>query len=195
MPQANGLLEKFSFTGDTLMNMIKTSLAAIIAAGVLAGCASSDATKDKAAGAKKADAKAAAAVAGPMPEGFMTACNNPDAAGGPLGDNVLYVVGTFPDSSWIHKDHRTFSYKGHNVYQAVIDEKSGLFKFQFAARNWSPQFTLEGKTMDVGVEKKLNKGGYQKDTKVKIETAGKYVWSMKLNDKGKPQSAVVAPCK
>lgn len=160
------------------MKMFKSGLAVFIAAGVLAGCAGG--------GAKEGVSLTA--------DGFMGACDNPTVTEGAPYEDVIYVVGDFSDSKWKHKEHRAFSYKGNNTYQVVVDEKVGIKKLQFAAMDWSPQFTAVGQ-LDVGVEGKLKFGGFAKDTKVSIPQDGKYVWSIAFDAQGDPAKAMISLCK
>jgi hypothetical protein len=158
------------------MKLFKASLLALSAAGLLAGCASNG------------DGEVSLTA-----DGFMGACDNPTVEGAPYED-VLYVVGDFTDSKWKHKPHRALSYKGDNTYQLVVEEKVGVKKLQFAAEDWSPQFTAVGQGLDVGVEGKLKFGGFAKDTKVSIPQDGTYVWSIAFDEQGNPAKAMIALC-
>lgn len=127
-------------------------------------------------------------------EGFMAQCDNPTVEEkGPRAE-TLYVVGDFADSGWQHKPQRAYQYKGSNVYQAVVDEKAGAYRMQYASKDWSPQFTAEGLELKVGQEAKLAYGGYGKDTAVTIPQDGRYVWSLKFSDDGRPREIMVSKC-
>lgn len=130
-----------------------------------------------------------------MANGPLADCNLPVAEGrGPVRPS-LYVVGTFPDGQWIHMENRKMSYKGDGIYQVVSDEKAGNVRLQFATMGWNPQYTAAGLAMDVGYEKTLKRGGFEKNTLVKIEQDGRYLWSIKLAEDKKPIAALVKRCK
>ena len=127
-------------------------------------------------------------------EGFMAQCDNPTVAeNGPINE-TLYVVGDFADSGWKHKAPRAFEYKGNYVYQAVIDEKIGAYRMQYASKDWSPQFTADGLSLKMGAEGQLKKGGYGQDTAVTIPEDGRYVWSLQFSANGQPQRIMVSKC-
>lgn len=107
----------------------------------------------------------------------------------------LYVVGTFPDGQWIHMESRKMSYKGEGIYQVVSQEKEGFVNLQFATMGWNPQYTAAGLEMEVGFEKALKRGGFAKNTKVKLPEAGQYLWSIKIAEDKKPVAALVSQCK
>ncbi|GAM72062.1 glycosidase [Vibrio sp. JCM 19236] len=65
---------------------------------------------------------------------------------------------------------------------------------QYAADQWKPQFTAEGKSLTVGQLNKLTYGGYGTDTKVEIKEAGKYLWSLEFKDSGEPYSILLTKC-
>lgn len=128
-------------------------------------------------------------------DGFMAQCDNPDIKDGsePL-QSTLYVVGDFADSGWDHKSQRAYHYKGNNVYQAVIKEKRGAYKMQYATKGWSAQYTAKGLALKVGQDAPLIKGGYGKDTAVSIPENGEYVWSLEFTPQGEPKSIMVSKC-
>ncbi|WEM45656.1 alpha-amylase family glycosyl hydrolase (plasmid) [Photobacterium sp. DA100] len=147
--------------------------------------------KPSAAGLMKA---AAATSASLMGEGFMAQCDNPAVgSAGPVG-KTLYVVGDFVDAGWKHKPNRAYSYVGNNTYQAVVDEKAGAFRMQYASKDWSPQFTADGLELSPGKIATLKRGGYGKDTAVTLPEAGKYVWSLSFSDSGEPEQLMVSKC-
>ncbi len=169
------------------MKMIKTSLATALLI-TLAGCQSTSTQQAEVAAEPVVNMSQEEVVA------FMKACNNPDSTvKGPIS-NTLFVVGSFGDSNWTHVSKRKYSYKGNNIYQAVIQEKAGSYKMQYASRMWSPQFTAKDKKLSVGEHKPLVFGGYGTDTETKIEQDGQYVWSLQFDAKGKPLSVMVNPC-
>ncbi|XHF83360.1 alpha-amylase family glycosyl hydrolase [Vibrio sp. HN007] len=134
------------------------------------------------------------AVAATSAVGFEAQCDNPNSTeAGPIS-RQLYVVGDFQDSQWKHVPKREYQYKGNNVYQAVVDEKRGRYKMQYASSIWKPQFTAKGLSMKLGESKRLVFGGYGKDTAVMIPEDGKYVWSLTFDDAGKPKSVMVSKC-
>ena len=106
----------------------------------------------------------------------------------------LFVVGTFADSDWKHVPQRQYTYKGNNFYQAVVQEKVGSYKMQYATELWFPQFTAKGNRMNVGELTPLTFGGYGTDTSVDIKEDGKYVWSLQFEGKGKPLHVMVNKC-
>ncbi|EKD9324040.1 glycosidase, partial [Vibrio vulnificus] len=106
----------------------------------------------------------------------------------------LYVVGDFSDSSWQHKDHRQFEYKGDGIYQVVTNEKPGSYRMQYAAKTWTPQFTAKGLSLKLGQENPLIKGGYGKDTAVTIMDEGRYVWSLQFDEQGTPLNVMASKC-
>lgn len=125
---------------------------------------------------------------------FMSRCDNPNsAATGPI-KQPLYVVGSFPNADWKHVPDRQYQYKGNNFYQAVTVEKEGSYKMQYATELWSPQFTAKGRRLNVSELTELTFGGYGTDTSVDIKQAGKYVWSLQFDEKGKPLQVMVNPC-
>nr|5X5S_A Chain A, Amylase [uncultured bacterium] len=140
---------------------------------------------------KVATVSAASSLIG---EGFMAQCDNPTIEGdGPIG-KTLYVVGDFADASWKQKPHRAYRYVGENTYQAVVDEKAGAFRMQYASKDWSPQFTADGLELTPGKTASLKRGGYGQDTAVTLPEAGQYVWSLKFTDSGDPEQIMVSKC-
>ncbi len=138
-----------------------------------------------------AAAMASAPVSG---QGFMAQCDNPVVSeAGPVSSK-LYVVGNFADSGWKHKEGRAFTYRGDNTYQVVTNEKPGSYRMQYASKSWSPQYTADGLNIKLGQETALTKGGYGKDTAVTIRDGGKYVWSLKFDDAGKPLQVMASKC-
>ena len=125
--------------------------------------------------------------------GVMAACDNPQQSGGPLSQ-PLYVVGDFADSGWKHIASRQLSYRGNNLYQAVIDEAAGGFSFQFASEQWNPQFTWQSKQVSLGEQQALENGGYDANSQVILPQAGSYVYSIQLDDAGTPISGMVSLC-
>ncbi|CAK4067752.1 hypothetical protein [Vibrio sp. 16] len=106
----------------------------------------------------------------------------------------LFVVGTFPDGQWLHTENRQMSYKGNGIYQVVSAEKAGNVSLQFATMSWTPQFTAAGMEMQVGYEKVLKRGGFAKNTVVKLPEDGNYLWSIEIGEDKKPVRALVKPC-
>ncbi|HAS8150699.1 TPA: glycosidase [Vibrio vulnificus] len=134
------------------------------------------------------------ALASGIGEGFMAQCDNPTVdEKGPMRKK-LYVVGDFSDSSWQHKDHRQFEYKGDGIYQVVTNEKPGSYRMQYAAKTWTPQFTAKGLSLKLGQENPLIKGGYGKDTAVTIMDEGRYVWSLQFDEQGTPLNVMASKC-
>ncbi|USD67060.1 glycosidase [Vibrio sp. SCSIO 43136] len=162
-------------------------IASTLFAALVTGCASTD---DSATEAVVAEPVAAA----PADARFSDCTIADSTKEGPVSAK-LYVVGSFPDADWQHKDSRVMSYKGDGIYQAVIEEKAGNVSLQFAASSWAPQFTAGGKKLMVGQENTLRTGGYGADTKVAIPQDGKYVWSIQLSEDKKPLKAMIALCK
>lgn len=107
----------------------------------------------------------------------------------------LFVVGTFPDSQWIHSMKRKMGHKGDGLYQVVTQEKAGNVSLQFATMGWNPQYTASGKSLTVDQVKQLKKGGFAKDTVIRLPADGKYLWSIQLTQDKKPVSAMVYQCK
>ncbi|MGR5092306.1 glycosidase [Vibrio maritimus] len=175
------------------MTSIKSALSMAVISALMFGCASDPATSSADDSAATTTAAVAAAPAG-VDTAAMAACDAPTVADkGPVSKQ-LFVVGTFADSNWKHVDGRKFEHKGNGLYQAVIDEKPGKFSMQYAASDWKPQYTAEGRTLNPGETKVLKWGGYGKDTKSVIETAGKYVWSVKFDEKANPVAVSVNKC-
>ncbi|MEH0761146.1 glycosidase [Vibrio sp. 16] len=106
----------------------------------------------------------------------------------------LFVVGTFPDGQWLHTENRQMSYKGNGIYQVVSAEKAGNVSLQFATMSWTPQFTAAAMEMQVGYEKVLKRGGFAKNTVVKLPEDGNYLWSIEIGEDKKPVRALVKPC-
>ena len=166
------------------MDMMKTSLAALFIA--LVGCQST--TKPEATAEPIVNLSQDEVVA------FMAACDKPDStAKGPIS-KPLFVVGTFVDSDWKHVPQRKYTYKGNNFYQVVTQEKVGFYNMPYATELWTPQFTAKGNQMNVGELTPLTFGGYELDTSVDIKKDGKYVWSLKFEEKGKPVHVMVNKC-
>ena len=127
-------------------------------------------------------------------EGFLARCDNPTVNDvGPAG-TTLFVVGSFPDSNWTHKSERAFKYKGNGVYQTVVDERKGSYRFQYASAQWSPQYTAANLTQKAGQLVPLKDGGYGADTSAMIPEPGRYVWSLTFKDNGEIAQAMVSRC-
>ncbi len=127
-------------------------------------------------------------------EGFLAQCDNPTVNEvGPAG-TTLFVVGSFPDSNWLHKPQRAFKYKGNGVYQTVVDERKGSYRFQYASAQWSPQYTAADLAQKAGQPAALKAGGYGADTSVMIPEPGRYVWSLTFKDSGEIDQAMVSRC-
>ena len=127
-------------------------------------------------------------------EGFLAQCDNPTVSeAGPI-EGTLFVVGSFPDSSWMHKPARAFKYKGDGVYQAVTKERKGSYRFQYATASWSPQYTAVDLSQKPGQPVAAKNGGYGTDTSVMIPEAGRYVWSLTFKDTGEIDQAMVSRC-
>lgn len=127
-------------------------------------------------------------------DAFMAKCDNPTVDEiGPVS-SPLYVVGDFADANWKHVDSRALDYKGNGVYQVVVDESAGSYKMQYASKTWSAQYTAQGLSVKLGKETPLIAGGYGKDTVASLMNEGKYVWSLKFNSNGSPNSVMVAKC-
>ncbi len=125
---------------------------------------------------------------------MMTNCSLPDLSeSGPLAKEI-FVVGSFPNADWKHVAERKLTYKGNNIYQVVTSEVTGNYKMQYAAEQWSPQFTAKGKNLMVGELNELTYGGYGTDTSVEIKEPGKYLWSLEFKDNGTPYSIIVSKC-
>lgn len=129
-------------------------------------------------------------------EGFMAQCDNPNISdtNSPI-NSTLYLVGDFTDSRWSHKTHRAYQYKGNNIYQAVVNEKRGPYKMQYATQDWSSQYTADGLTLQFGQSNALIKGGYGQDTAIYLPEDGDYVWSLEFTPQGEPKSIMVSKCK
>lgn len=126
--------------------------------------------------------------------GMMTNCDLPDSSdAGPLSKDI-FVVGSFPNADWKHVAERKLTYKGNNIYQVITTEETGSYKMQYAAAQWSPQFTAKGKVLTVSELNELTYGGYGTDTKVDIKEPGKYLWSLEFKDSGEPYSIMVSKC-
>ncbi|MGF1723564.1 glycosidase [Photobacterium nomapromontoriensis] len=138
--------------------------------------------------------KQSAAAVSLVGEGIMAQCDNPTVEGhGPISE-TLYVVGDFADAGWKHKEQRAYQYKGDNLYQAIVEEKAGAYKMQYASKDWTPQYTAEGLKLKAGVAATLIAGGYGKDTAVTLPEAGRYVWSLTFTDSGEPEQIMVSKC-
>ncbi|WP_257264459.1 alpha-amylase family glycosyl hydrolase [Endozoicomonas sp. ONNA2] len=127
-------------------------------------------------------------------EGFLARCDNPTVNEAGPAAGSLYVVGSFPDSNWIHKPARAFKYKGNGVYQTVTSEQKGSYRFQYATANWSPQYTAVDLLQKPGQPTAGKKGGYGTDTSVMIPEAGRYVWSLTFRDSGEIDQVMVSRC-
>lgn len=153
-------------------------LTAFCAATLFAGCASTT------------DETAVTLATGPMVD-----CSLPTIEDdrGPIKP-TLYLVGTFEQAEWMHVPDRAMSYKGNGIYQLVREEKAGTVNLQVATMNWKPQFTADGRYLNVGEIQGLKKGGFMKDTIVDIAQDGQYVWSVKIAEDQSPESIVIAQC-
>ena len=158
---------------------IKLSMA-VLAALVMTGCNSTPDTTTAAVAEKNS---------------VLAKCDLPTVEGdrGPIRHS-MYVIGTFPEGQWMHMEHRKMSYKGDGIYQAIIDEKAATVDMQFATIGWKPQYTVSGRNITVGQEIELKKGGFMKDSKVKLEQDGKYVWAIQVKEDRSPVRAVVSKC-
>ncbi|MGF1771615.1 glycosidase [Vibrio wakamikoensis] len=175
------------------MTSIKSALSMAVMSALMFGCASDPATSSANETATATTAAVAAAPAG-VDTAMMAACDNPTVSeAGPVRKK-LYVVGTFPGASWKHIDARAFEHKGDGLYQAVVEEQPGKYSMQYAAADWKPQFTADGRVLNVGETKVLKWGGYGKDTKSTIEATGKYVWSVKFDEKANPIAVSLNQC-
>ncbi|MGL6259267.1 glycosidase [Vibrio sp. WXL210] len=127
--------------------------------------------------------------------GPMVDCNLPTVEGdrGPIRP-TMFVVGTFNDGYWVHSPERAMEYKGDGLYQLVRNEQADAISFQFASMNWKPQFSAAGNRMHVGQMSDMGQGGYAKDSTIRINEEGRYVWSLTVNEDGSPKNAVVAKC-
>ena len=143
------------------------------------------------AGGPKVSKKIASATTG---EGFLAQCDNPTVNEAGPAEDTLFVVGSFPDSNWMHKPARAFKYKGNGVYQTVSKERKGSFRFQYATASWSPQYTAADLSQKAGQPAPLKVGGYGTDTSVMIPEAGRYVWSVTFKDNGEIDQAMVSRC-
>lgn len=166
------------------MNIFKLSLAATLLMSVVGCQSTTEVASEPVVNLSVADSTE-----------FMTSCNNSDSVDKGPFNKPLFVVGTFKDSNWKHVPKRKYSYKGHNIYQAVVDEKAGKYTMQYATELWFPQFTAKGKKMNVDELTLLTFGGYGADTAVTIPTDGKYVWSLQFEEAGKPLHVMVSQCK
>ncbi|MGR5347090.1 glycosidase [Vibrio mediterranei] len=176
------------------MTLFKSVLSVAVVSTLMFGCASDPAGSSEKEQPKTNTSEVKAAAFVDPGAAFMSACDNPTISEqGPV-QKPLFVVGTFTDSNWNHVNNRKFAYKGNGVYQAVVNEKSGKFSMQYAARDWKPQFTADGKTLAVGETKVLKWGGYAKDTKTTIAEPGQYVWTIKFDEKANPQAITLAKC-
>ncbi len=167
--------------------LIKTSITLLIIGG-LSACASNEDTKDDAMPNNQPT------LVTSSNEDMMMTCDLVDSGEqGPLTEDI-YVVGTFPGANWKHVESRKLSYKGDNIYQAVVSENTGKYSMQYAAKEWKLQFTAKARKLTVGTLGELARGGYGTDTSVEIPEAGQYVWSLEFTDKGAPLNIVVAKC-
>ena len=94
----------------------------------------------------------------------------------------------------MHKPKRAFKYKGNGVYQTVVDERKGSYRFQYASAQWSPQYTAVDLAQQAGQPAAAKAGGYGTDTSVMIPEAGRYVWSLTFKDSGEIDQAMVSRC-
>lgn len=127
-------------------------------------------------------------------EGFLAQCDNPTVKEAGPAKDTLFVVGSFPDSNWMHKPARAFQYKGNGVYQTVTDERKGSYRFQYATASWSPQYTAADLSQKPGQAAAGKNGGYGTDTSVMIPEAGRYVWSLTFKDSGEIDQVMVSRC-
>ncbi|QUJ68554.1 glycosidase [Photobacterium sp. GJ3] len=126
--------------------------------------------------------------------GRMADCQLPDIdETGPVRD-PLYVVGDFTDAGWQHRHHRQLTYKGQNLYQVVVSEQAGSYRMQYAAKDWSPQYTAQGLVLRPGLAEPLITGNYGKDTAATLPEDGRYVWSLSFTDTGLPEQVMVSKC-
>lgn len=154
-------------------------LVTALTASLLAGCAATSTPSTPAA---------------PVDTRF-TRCDLPTVTDdrGPIRPS-LYVVGTFPESQWIHNARHKMSYKGDGIYQVVSEEKAGNISLQFATMSWNPQFTVGGLKLPAGEVRELKRGGFAKDTIASLPEDGRYVWTVQFSADKQPQHAMVARC-
>ncbi len=176
------------------MTSMKSALSMAVMSALMFGCASDPATSSSDDSAAVTTTAAVAPAPAGVDTAMMASCDNPTVSeAGPVS-KTLYVVGTFPGASWKHIDARAFEHKGDGLYQTVVEEQPGKYSMQYAASDWKPQYTAEGRVLNVGETKVLKWGGYGKDTKSTIEAAGKYVWSVKFDQKANPVAVSLNQC-
>ena len=126
--------------------------------------------------------------------GFLAQCDNPTVNEVGPAKAPLFVVGSFPDSNWQHKPKRIFKYKGNGVYQTVVTERKGSYRFQYAAASWNPQYTAADLLQKSGTPTAVKKGGYGSDTAIMIPESGRYVWSLTFTENGAIDQAMISRC-
>ncbi|GAC99928.1 alpha-amylase family glycosyl hydrolase [Agarivorans albus] len=127
-------------------------------------------------------------------EGELADCTLPDSSEvGPIGEDV-FARGSH--NGWAAVDSHKLNYKGNNLYQLVFDEPSDTaFGFKYAVAEWSDDSTKRfevstpSQTVVLGTTLPVSRiEGSGKEMNVTIPEAGKYVYSLKI-DNADPVSA------
>jgi glycosidase len=132
-------------------------------------------------------------------EGFMAACDNPDANQiAPLAKE-MYIRGTYPGGEGFAATPalRQFSYKGENTYQVVINEvATTAYTFKFAASDWSTEIAIAGGAVVLlgQAQNAVDAPGHGTESSIAITQPGDYVFSFTVNNEGTPNKLMVSKC-
>ncbi|WP_354622725.1 alpha-amylase family protein [Psychromonas sp. MME2] len=133
--------------------------------------------------------------------GNLAKCDAPTIKGdkGPLG-KTMWIRGTYKGGDGFNAtpaSHK-FTYKGNNIYQVVVEEKSAsAFAFKFAAADWSSEFAVKkSKAVIIGQEQPImTASGYGTESPIKIPEPGTYVYSFKVEKGLHKGTMMVSKCK
>ncbi len=135
----------------------------------------------------------------PVGSGPLADCDLPDAAeSGPLG-STMYIRGSYVggDGFGATPSDRSFSYKGDNLYQVVVNEPSATnYAFKFANSDWTYEFAVAGSAdVILGAEQDMAvASGPGTESSIDIPQAGDYVFSFQINDSLDGGTMMVSQC-
>lgn len=136
---------------------------------------------------------------GPVGDGPLAVCDNPDVEEmGPL-DTSMYIRGSYVGGNNFEATpmSRKFGYKGDNLYQVVVTESQETsYGFKFANSDWSYEFAVAGSAaVQLGTEQPLAvASGPGTESTVTIPEPADYVFSFQLNETLDGGTMMVSQC-
>ncbi|WP_022941930.1 alpha-amylase family glycosyl hydrolase [Psychromonas hadalis] len=132
-------------------------------------------------------------------EGFMGACDNPNAIQTDPLIKPIYIRGTYQGGNNFEATpaSRQFSYKGQNTYQVVVNEVTATaYSFKFADSDWSTEMAIAGSAaVLLGQEQDaVIASGHGSESSIAINQPGDYVFSFTLNKDRTPNKLMVSKC-